>query len=222
MGTFLLVLFVIGALLWLVGHLKGRRQERQREELQAKADGLTAKARQYIEALNSSRTYPTVDMLNVNAQKGEFGLLHEATTLYELKSHRIGAGAGTRLKLGKLPVYLGGYQSHWVEDWSPAAVGDLYLTNKRIVFAGSTRTASIALKDLIALDTELDAVRVHTAKRQKPYLFPVANSILWSLVAKIAASGEVTSPRLPDGLQLGFSAPKEGGQLEIRIAPQGA
>lgn len=220
MDTLLLVLIVGGALLWLVGYMKTRRQERQRAELQAKADGLTDQARRYIEALNASRTYPTVDMFGVNAQKGEFGLLHESSTLYELKPYRVGGAAGTRLKLGKVPIYLGGFESHSLEDWSLAARGDLYLTNKRIVFTGDARSASIALTDMIALDTELDAVRIHTAKRQKPYLFAVGNSILWSLLAKIAASGEVTSPRLPDGLQLGFSAPKAGGQLEIRIAPQ--
>ena len=219
----LIGLIVIGAALWWLGsYAKAKQQKQLQKELQAKIDAQTNEARSYIERLNHSRAFPTVEMLNVNAQAGEFGLLHESTTLFELKSHRVGGGAGTRIKVGKVPIYLGGFQSTSVEGWAPAADGDLYLTNKRIVFVGSSRSVAIALKDLVGLDTELGSVRVHTAKRQKPYLFNVENSMLWSLLAKMATSGELASPQMPSGLQLDVSASQNGGNAELRITPHGA
>ena len=215
----ILILLAIASIgVWVLVDLSVQRdQKRSASTRAASARGLTAEARHYVEHLNQSRAFPTVDLHNVTTQPGEFGVLHESSTLFEPKSRR--AGGAARVEVGNSRDYAGGFQSLLVEDFQPTADGDLYLTNARILFVGGARSVSITFNDPIALVGELGVVRVHSPKHRKTYLFRVSNSLLWSLVAKVVGSCELTNPRMPEGLLLEFSTTQNGNDAEIRLRP---
>jgi hypothetical protein len=215
----LTIIAVIALVLWAVTALtKKAAQKMERlemERLNEKACGQTAEACSYIADVNRTRSYPTVLMQSVSVQKGEFGLLSETSSLIEIKTKRYNLGAGTRLKLGKLPIYLGGSKQYSYEDRVPAGDGDLHLTNKRIIFMSPNRSAAIAFKDIVGFDASLDSITIHNGKRQKPISFTVRNPALWSLLAKIASAGNLNTPGLADGVTLYAETTKIPGEVNF-------
>ena len=140
------------------------------------------------------------------------------TWLIEVKTKRFNLGGATRLKVGKIPLYVGGSERFSYEDKVATGEGDLYLSNKRIVFLSPKRSVSIALKDVIGLDGALDSITVHSGKRDKPVSFMVRNPALWSLLAKLGAAGKLASPNLPDGVT--YHATETGTPGEVNFSAQ--
>jgi hypothetical protein len=202
----LTILAVIALILWGISAAANKaKQEKERvehERLAGMARTQTAEACSYIDEVNRTRAFPTVLMQNVNGQKGEFGLLGESSKQLENKTRSYRLGAGTRVKVGKMPIYLGGSQPFYYDDTVVAGSGDLYLSNKRIIFLSDKRSSTVALKDVLGVDATLDSITIHSGKRQKPYVFTVRNPAIWSLLLKVASGENLESPNLPDGLTL--------------------
>lgn len=206
-------------IVWAGVHVSRRasleRARKADEALRQQAATQVAEACRYIEEVNRARAFPTVWLKNVNARPGEFGLLHEQSTLFEPKTRRYSVGAGTRVKLGKVPIYLGGAQSVPVESLDPAADGDLYLTNRRVLFLSDTRSAAVALDDVIGVDAGSNQLTVHSGKRQKPLVLRVTNPAKWVLLAKLLSSEELKDPALPEGLTLKAESTNQPGEINF-------
>jgi hypothetical protein len=199
---FFVAIAVVALIAWGV-KAASRRQARQQEDgLRKMAEQQAAEACAYIAEVSRAGAFPTIWMSNVNIKKGEFGLLHEVATLYEIRASRISMGVGTRVKIGKIPIYLGGGQSIPVENLHPTAEGDLYLSNERVIFFSSSRSSTLALKDIVGIDASLESITLHSAKLQKPKIFTVTNPAKWSLLIKLLSGKHLESPTLADGLTL--------------------
>lgn len=66
---------------------------------------MTAEACRYVEEVNQSRAFPTVDLGAVRPQAGEFGVLSEISTSFELQTRRRIAAIGTRIRVGRVTLY---------------------------------------------------------------------------------------------------------------------
>ena len=218
MDTFI-TLSVIALIVWGVSAaLKRAKREAERtehERIAEKARSQTAEACSYVADANHARAFPTVWMQNVNSQKGEFGLLGQASTQYETKTKSYRLGAATRVKVGKLPLYLGGSQYFSYEDLVAAGAGDLYLSNQRIIFLSDKRSTTIALKDVIGIDAGTDSITIHSSKRQKPLIFAVNNPAIWSLLVKVASGEKLDTPNLPDGMTLHAEPTETPGEVNF-------
>lgn len=215
-----LLIFAIIALIWWAtsAQAKKAKQKKERieqERLAEKVRSQTAEACAYVAKVNSARAFPVVWMKNVNSQDGEFGLLGESSTLFETKSKSFRLGAATRLNIGKMPLYLGASQPFTYEDHVAAGTGDLYLSNKRIIFLSDKRSATVPLKDVIGLDTSLDTITIHSGKRQKPIIFTVSNPAIWSLLIKVISRDELDTPNLPDGMTLHAEPTETPGEVNF-------
>lgn len=185
------------------------------------AQGVT-EACAYIKPVNRARRFPVVSLDNVNQLRGEFGLLRDSATLIEPRTHRFTIGAGTRLRLGKFPLYLGGAQSTPVESLRPVATGELYLSNRRLIFLSERRSAIVALKEVAAVEGGPDSITVHAAERARPLVLALSNAATWTLMIKLAVSSPIASPGLPDGLNLRAEPTGKPGEVELtaeRAAP---
>jgi hypothetical protein len=118
---------------------------------------------------------------------GEHALLVDAATLYETRSYRIYAGAGTSIK----GVHVGGGRSWSEEELRRIDAGTLVLTNKRLVFDGGVENRAIKLSDIVSAAPLADAIEVSTQKRGKSLIFTVPNPLIWAPIVKAVASGPV-------------------------------
>lgn len=179
------------------------------------ASRLADEACQFIAQANAARAFPDVSPGNVNIHAGEFALLRERAVLYEQKTNGVSYGIGTRVRVAKLPVYLGTGRSSSYETTEPIAEGDLVMTNNRMVFFSTQRSETIALKDVVGLEAGLGTICVHAAKRKTPHVFAVSNPALWALLAKIGASHPLQSRFIPDGVT--FKATQTGAPGEVNF-----
>lgn len=203
---------------WALRFATKRSREAEVEKQRQQVDGMVRDACAYIHQVNTSRSFPTVWMKTVNAKPGEFSLLHEATTLFEHKAKNFTLGGGTRLRVGKIPIYLGGAQHFSHEQLEAVAGGDLYLTNGRVVFVSDRKAVSVQLNDLIAVNADPSAIVLHSAKREKPYIFRVGNSALWTLLLKLFAQGLLKAQHLPEGVTVTATAATTPGEVELEIS----
>ena len=194
---------------------KAKVEPQQGTEVLKRADAMVEAACQFIAQVNTARGYPDVAPGDVSIPKGEFAILREAATLFEQKSHRVGSAVGTRVKVGKLPVYLGSSHSSTYETTDPIASGELVITNRRMIFLADTRSATIQLKDAVGIKADISHLIIHSAKRKSPYVFAVSNPVLWSLIAKIGASHPLESRFIPDGVT--FKARPTGTPGEVNF-----
>ena len=216
---FLLVLVGIGLAWWgyaaAVQRAQARQSEQQLSNDHKRANEHAEVACRFIDRANQARCFPDVAPGNVNLRAGEFALLNQPATLFEQKTRRISSAMGTRIKVGKMPLYLGSSSSSSYETTEPVADGELVLTNARAIFLSSKRSAAIALKDIVGLEATLEHVIIHSAKRKNPHVFSVGNPALWSLLAKIGASHPLESRFLPDGVTIKANKTKTPGEVNF-------
>lgn len=215
--TGVVTLVLIGAA--VLREMKAKGAQRAVMAAEARIASDTAAACAYIEHANVSRALPAVWMKNVNARPAEFALLQETdAALLEHKTHRYSLGAGTRLRLGKIPVYLGGARQFSYESLATTGRGDLYLTNERIVFVSGRKAVSIALTDVMGSDTVDGGMVVYSNKREEPYAFTVGNSALWLVLLKLCAQYHFAAPALPDGFTITAKASSDPSEVELSIS----
>ncbi|MGB9898549.1 hypothetical protein [Thermanaerothrix sp.] len=73
---------------------------------------------------------------------------------------------GVYLRLG---TFSAGGESH--EELRAIDQGTLTITNRRIVFSGSTRTVDVSLNKIISIEPYVDGIAVRTSNRQKAQYF---------------------------------------------------
>ena len=213
----LVMVLVVVALVFAVKSFTKQGAKRKAEEAVAatnkSANDLTGDACEFITRANAARAFPEISPGNVNILPGEFALLRERATLFEQKTKRISSAVGTRIRVAKMPIYLGSGHSSSYEMTEPVANGEMVMTNKRMVFLATERSATIALKDVVGLEAGLGTISVHSAKRKTPHVFAVGNPALWALLAKIGASHPLESRFIPDGVT--FKARPTGTPGEV-------
>jgi hypothetical protein len=168
-----------------------RRQRRANEE---RADANRREAESYFQRLSTEGG--TAVQSSLIMSEGEYALLSDDATLFETRSYRVHAGGGTRIK----GIYVGGGASDSRQAIREIGAGTLVLTNRRLVFDGSTENRTIKLTDILSASPMLDAIEVSTQKRQKSMIFAVPNPLIWAPMIQHAASGHI--------------APKAAGQKQ--------
>ena len=144
---------------------------------------------------------------SINLKANELPILSEYGTLFESKSSRIYAGAGTRI--GK--VYLGGGQSTSVKNTAKIDDGAILLSNTAIYFIGSKERRVINIKNILDVNPIQGAlVSVTAENRQTNSCFKVNNPLLWMLAIKEIVSGNWRLVLQNGNLQMANSA-YEGG-----------
>jgi hypothetical protein len=170
-------------LLITVSHFANKRRERRESAARAESNRLEAEA--FFNRVAAQGLEPVETDLILGAD--EHAVLFDVATLYETRSHRVYAGAGTSIK----GLHVGGGASQTQDSLRRIEAGVLILTTARLVFDGTTENRTIKLRDILSVSPMLDAIEVSTQRRQKSMLFSVPNPQIWAPMIKNVASSKV-------------------------------
>jgi hypothetical protein len=170
------ITFVISIIAWFY------RKERTRKE---RMQGFRDDAAKYIATVKLNKKLPTVKT-TIFLDEGESSFLDEPAQLSETRAVRQSTGSGVGFRVMK-GVYVGGYsgrsESH--KEWRRLDRGRLILTNKKIIYNGSTENRILLLKDLISVNILSYGIELATQKRTKSSLFSVQNPYIWRAAINI-------------------------------------
>ena len=123
---------------------------------------------------------------HINLKNGEVAFLQTNSVLKEKRNVRYyqSGHAGLRVMKG---FYIGktSGKSESQEEFKSIDMGTLILTNKRIVFDGSSNSRNILLSKLIAVNSFRNSISVSSESRQKNMTFTVKNPLIWELTIKL-------------------------------------
>lgn len=159
--------------------------KRRKEIKEEKRKTLIVEAEAYVVEIKKNHALPKVAS-SIFLNNGENAFLQEETKLNETRAVRkqIGGGAGFRVAKG---VYLGGYsgQAESHQEWRTLDIGQLIITNKKLIFKGRKENRVIPLDTIFALETFSDGIEISLESRAKSIIFPVKNPYIWSAVIHI-------------------------------------
>lgn len=117
---------------------------------------------------------------NVILKGNETCFLNDYVVMNEIVRESIRTYTGTRLNLGRIPVYFGGGKSVSNETYGNFTFGELLLTNFRLIFIGDKRNIDLPLDKIIGVECFQGGIRISQSGKNKPILFnAVPNPQLW-------------------------------------------
>lgn len=150
---------------------------------------MSTESMKWISAVQSTGIVPTTDIGPVLIPPGEKALLACESKLSELTSDGARNYLGTRVKIGSMPLYLGGSRSVSHKSYKQADSGHFVLTNKSAYFVGLRKTLSLKLQDIVAIHPTIDALVINIKNKAQPVALTTPNPILWSTVIHSLSNG---------------------------------
>lgn len=194
LGAVFAVQAVLAALCWYAYWKLSSGRAAAPSAAASKIDAQVDAARDWLEVAAAAPISPA-STGPVIVPKNQWAVLSERSTYHEYRSANTRAYVGTRIKIGKLPLYLGSAQTLPHTVLRPISDGQLVLTTKAILFVGEGRTASIDLEDLLSVEPTPDFIIVAPRTRSKPHIFSVSNPVLWAVAARAIAEGKLNPVR---------------------------
>lgn len=179
---------------------------------------LITSIRTYIESLERSRTFVAVEVPGLHLEKGEFAVRHDRATLAQFRKARVGGGLGTRVRVGGFPIYIGGWKSAPIDELREVGVGDLVLTNHRLLFLGA-QTITIPFNHLLNCEQKSSGLVVSQSRSKTPHVFVLDSAGLWFFLVNWLAKNRLDGPSLPDGVH--FSVTGEAPELRVEVRTGG-
>lgn len=107
---------------------------------------------------------PTIDV-PINLKKGEKAYKELVVEVEQQKTQKktLRGYAGTRVKIGKIPIYLGGSAPKTIEKEVIKKIGDaeLFLTNNRVILSGTKTNYSIPLAKILRVLIYRDCIQIN-------------------------------------------------------------
>lgn len=174
METFIIAAIVVALFLVIVifSFVKSCIENRQNAELDSTANLNYMKWRSKVnrEGGISSRK------VNITLSKGESCYQSFAATLYEPRAVRVSRHGGYGVRATRrIGIFEGESRSESHDEWRAICNGMLYITDKRIVFAGDMQNREIKLSELLSVDADSRSLIVRSSKRQKAMCFSGLN-----------------------------------------------
>jgi len=146
--------------------------------------------RELVQWVQQNQSLPAVDS-HLFLKSGENAFYSAACNLWEtrsVRSHQSGM-AGFRVAKG---IYIGGSKGKSVSNQEIAKIdeGVLVVTNKRLVFDGSTADRTVMLNKVLSLNKDSTSIEVSVEGRQKSLYFEVNNSYVLDFVTRICIAAE--------------------------------
>jgi len=217
-GLHVLIYIVVGivALALLNRASKRRQQKNAARDRKARAQTLFDQTRAFFSQIETAGGFHSLETPSLHLQDGEFAILYEAgATLHAFKSHQVSVGNGGRGVAG-ISLYPAAWEWGTDDEMSPIAKGDLYLTNKRLLFVSDHRNRSIPWENLLSIHARLIGFRIHTNDSESAVGFATENGLLWTMLIRWMSSTEVKMPKLASGTKITLTS--EGiDELEQKV-----
>lgn len=129
--------------------------------------------------LSSLGEAATVEIGSTILTANETPVYSERSEMTEISAGRSTRGAGTRIKIGGVPLYFGGSESTRVDRTTSAGTGLLLLTSQRLLFVGTRAQFSVPLTSITSVQNRVASLTVSVARRQRPVMFTTDNGFVW-------------------------------------------
>lgn len=169
------IVAAIFAVVFVVSIIKSCIESRQKEEMDSAANLNYMKWRSKVsrEGGISSRK------VNITLSKGESCYQSFAATLYEPRAVRVSRHGGYGVRATRsIGIFEGESRSESHDEWRAVCCGMLYITDKRIVFAGDMQSREIKLGEIISTSADSRSLIVRSSKRQKAMCFTGLNGLI--------------------------------------------
>ncbi len=199
MNTISTICFLlIAGLVFLVIWSSKIEKRKQDEAKYIEATKAKSRFKDFILSLQRNRILPELNT-SINLHQKEFVCMMSESEIYEFKNPGQKLYVGTKVNIAGIPIYLGGSQA--VKDQlTMVSKGDIYMTNKRIIFIGSVRSWECKHSEVIHINNNIDLITVNCSNSQKPITFCVKNGFFWEGLNKLFTQTNVETARIPDGV----------------------
>lgn len=159
------------------------------KEARKRKDRLLAEAKQFYRDIDSSRSLPVVST-SLMLEAGEVAFFSETTPLMETRAVRQSRSGHVGVRVAK-GVYAGSSQGTSVstQEWTQIDEGQLVITNRRIVFQGTSTSRSIKFPKVLSIDYDLTeakgVVLMAVEGRQKNMAFQASNPAVLSAIVQL-------------------------------------
>jgi NADH:ubiquinone oxidoreductase subunit 3 (subunit A) len=159
------------------------------KEARKRKDRLLAEAKQFYRDIDSSRSLPVVST-NLMLEAGEVAFFSAPTPLMETRAVRQSRSGHVGVRVAK-GVYAGSSQGTSVstQEWTQIDEGQLVITNRRIIFQGTSTTRSIKFPKVLSIDYDLSeatgVVLMAVEGRQKNMAFQASNPAVLSAIVQL-------------------------------------
>lgn len=171
-GLLLLILFI---------YIVSKHNEKVKQAIIEEADS-------FVASIIKERSLKPIST-HLNLKYNETAFLQCNSILYETRNVRYYQSGHVGLRIAK-GLYVGSSrgksQSH--EELKAIDSGTLILTNKRIVFYGSSNSRNIFVEKLITVNSFRDSISISSESRQKSIIFTVPNPLIWEFTIKLLSS----------------------------------
>lgn len=124
----------------------------------------------------------------------EYCFYHQPSNLYETKSvrHHQSSRAGFRVVKG---VWIGKSQgaSFSVDEWALISSGNLVITNKRLIFDGTSQNRTIKMNNIIGANPSIGKIEIVVEGRQRSMVYDVENAMIVKNIIRICKSSPYPS-----------------------------
>lgn len=152
---------------------------------------MSEETEKWLEKARSDGKVLAPDLGGVLIPRGQKALLASSSILMEMKAERLSGYLGTRVKVGGMPIYVGGSRGTSHKTLKQSSSGQVVLTNEALMFVGATRTMTVKLGDIVGINPTMDSIALNLATRQEPMIFTVANPVLWHTVISAVVKGDI-------------------------------
>jgi hypothetical protein len=169
---FLLITFFI--VIVLITIFKSSKKGFNNSELKIEGDKL---AKQIKDNFNKYMKLPLyLDNLSLYLIDEEYPIIATWTDLFEERAYRNFYGASVRVAKG---INIFGGQSISKTNLTKIDNGEIFITNRRVVFLGKKRTVETALDKIIGVDVFQNGITIHKSNKSKAevYMSPSVNLI---------------------------------------------
>lgn len=164
--------------------------------------GLVAETQQFLDAVNSAGEFPVAQCDRVLVPPGEVVLAACNARMFLLRSSTRQQHIGTRVNVAGMPIYLGQSTPATSTELRAAAVGELALTNRSLIFSAPTKSDDFELSKLTSVEILKDGITLTIRGRKSPITFQLSNGLLWGQIVRNAQQLQLAGRKMPPGTQL--------------------
>lgn len=175
-----------------------------------------SQTRKYFDAVISSGRFPPVPVPIVLA-RGEFGLLTEWGSMWQMRAHRYSTGASLRLLK---PLWVSRRDYHSYSTLDQIGLGTISITNYRVMFTGTSKTAHLPLSEIVEVYCD-DQGRniIHSRRLKTPLILCYDSALIGSTLIQLFTSCRMQGNLLPEGYTLRIEPDESGRGVVWELTP---
>ena len=125
--------------------------------------------------------HDALPVVNTSLMLGGGEVVHHAANakLMEPRAVRVSNHGGAGFDVGGGVIVGGGRSiSESRDEWRQIAAGQVFVTSRRVIFAGDKANRAVGIDSIMALDADADGVVISSDSRQKPLALTDTNGLI--------------------------------------------